>query len=89
MFCMHGVALAVPFAGGLLVVAHPQIERVAMSTPAAHIRVNMRNPPTFGIFGKTARPTLLLPEFLRGQPHNSVLTAARVGYGAESALIVT
>jgi hypothetical protein len=43
VFCMHGVALAEPFAGGLLVVAHPQIERVAMSAPAARVWVIMRN----------------------------------------------
>jgi hypothetical protein len=36
-------ALVEPFAGGLLlVVAHPQIERVAMSTPAARVQVIMR-----------------------------------------------
>jgi hypothetical protein len=57
VFCAHGGALAEPlagglFAGGLFVVAHPKIERAAMSTPAARVRVIMRNPPTE--FGKTA-----------------------------------
>ena len=46
MFCMHGGALAEPFAGGLLVVAHPQIKRVARSAPAARVRFIMRIPPT-------------------------------------------
>jgi hypothetical protein len=61
VFCMHGVALAEPFAGGLLVlvVAHPQITRVARSTPAAPVRFIMRNPPTD--FKKAA----ILPGFYR------------------------
>jgi hypothetical protein len=59
VFCVHGGALAEPFAGGLLVVAHPQIKRVARSTPAARVRFIMRNPPTD--FKKAA----ILPGFYR------------------------
>jgi hypothetical protein len=44
VFSMQG-ALAEPLAGWLLVVAHPQIERMAISTPAARVRVIMRNSP--------------------------------------------
>ena len=46
VFSMQGAALVEPLAGGLLVVAHPQTRRVAISTPAAHVRVIMSNPPT-------------------------------------------
>jgi hypothetical protein len=59
VFCVHAGALAEPFAGGLLVVAHPQIKRAAMSTPAARMRFIMRNPPTD--FEKTA----ILPRFYK------------------------
>ena len=59
MFCMQGGALAEPFAGGLLVVAHPQIKRVARSAPAARVRFIMRIPPTD--FKKAA----ILPRFYR------------------------
>jgi len=43
VFSAHG-AFAELVAGWLLVLAHPQIERMAMSTPAARVRVIMRIP---------------------------------------------
>jgi hypothetical protein len=47
VICAHGSALAEPladglFAGGLFVVAHPQIERAVMSAPTTRVRVIMR-----------------------------------------------